>query len=613
MGQEAGVAGRLAVKSAARAAVATVGVLWSLLFQAGTGFGMDVVEDQNGHFWEGTKNEEKSTALELCLDLAKGQGPSQKVFPEGKYRVFRPGKSMDDVYNERAALVKPDDAEGHYALGKWCREHKKRLEKQADAEFAKTLALSPDHAGARAALGYVRRGPKWVKVVQDQVNFADAAFEWRDRLQEIPQADWHVRAITHHAGSTSPSSVNLANDRAVWIEVRKEGAREMYGMISYNFASRASQYLLPSSPTELRYARLAGVKLAYLVGGKQVDDPKKPGAKQWICHNLVVRDILKSQSDGSVKVTDNQSTYCDAPLISNTHLLWRHLTALVLPGKKPPPQPVYAGALADLKALTVKDKRLDLTGDNLSFDFARRATLEGSRVYWVHEKGISSFDVTKRREEAIIDDEKIATDPPSVEGDALCYTSRGRQATIVYNLTSRKEKRLKVWLKDAKYHNGYVVGVEGNGEESQIVLYHVASDTSTVIQRGGGPEKPLLAGVCIVWRQYNPKTKCRDVWAATPRVTGVPAEGKEEPVGAAPATPPAAPPATPPAVPSGAGAGAGAGAKPGAPAEGEGGPRDGKATETTKPPAAADSGEKQAAADPGAGPGEAERQAAAGD
>jgi len=65
-----------------------------------------------------------------------------------------------DVYREMAAKVKADDADGRYALGLWCQDHK--LYREARAEFEKTIALDPNHKGARARLGYVLREGKWL-------------------------------------------------------------------------------------------------------------------------------------------------------------------------------------------------------------------------------------------------------------------------------------------------------------------------------------------------------------------------------------------------------------------------------------------------------------------
>ncbi|MEN8148321.1 MAG: HEAT repeat domain-containing protein [Planctomycetota bacterium] len=63
-------------------------------------------------------------------------------------------------YQERAAKLATDDANGHYVLGLWC--SKNDLDTEARLEFEKVVALDADHEGARSALGYVRHQGRWL-------------------------------------------------------------------------------------------------------------------------------------------------------------------------------------------------------------------------------------------------------------------------------------------------------------------------------------------------------------------------------------------------------------------------------------------------------------------
>ncbi|MFP4056187.1 MAG: hypothetical protein ACLF0G_04895 [Candidatus Brocadiia bacterium] len=65
-----------------------------------------------------------------------------------------------DIYHEMAAKVGENDAEGHFSLGRWCADHK--LFRQAREEYRKTIAIDPDHKGARERLGYVHKHGKWM-------------------------------------------------------------------------------------------------------------------------------------------------------------------------------------------------------------------------------------------------------------------------------------------------------------------------------------------------------------------------------------------------------------------------------------------------------------------
>ncbi len=54
----------------------------------------------------------------------------------------------------------PDTAAGNLELARWCLSRK--MLDQARAHLTRLLEFIPDHAGARAALGYVRAGDKWI-------------------------------------------------------------------------------------------------------------------------------------------------------------------------------------------------------------------------------------------------------------------------------------------------------------------------------------------------------------------------------------------------------------------------------------------------------------------
>jgi len=65
-----------------------------------------------------------------------------------------------EVYRAMAAKLKPDDAEGHYALAMWCRDHE--LRDGMTAELAAVLRTDPDHERARTILGYVKTDDGWM-------------------------------------------------------------------------------------------------------------------------------------------------------------------------------------------------------------------------------------------------------------------------------------------------------------------------------------------------------------------------------------------------------------------------------------------------------------------
>jgi hypothetical protein len=69
----------------------------------------------------------------------------------------------DDVYSQLERKEKDlanGTADERYELGVWARDHK--LDDEARSAFLSVLKVDPDHAGARAALGYVREDGRWV-------------------------------------------------------------------------------------------------------------------------------------------------------------------------------------------------------------------------------------------------------------------------------------------------------------------------------------------------------------------------------------------------------------------------------------------------------------------
>ncbi|NIA21918.1 MAG: hypothetical protein GWP05_08160 [Anaerolineaceae bacterium] len=83
-----------------------------------------------------------------------------------------------EQYRERAAAV-ANTAAGHVELARWC--SRKLLSEQARKHYRLALQLDGDNAAARRALGYVRRGDKWLTGQQAR------------QLKEARKADQTVR------------------------------------------------------------------------------------------------------------------------------------------------------------------------------------------------------------------------------------------------------------------------------------------------------------------------------------------------------------------------------------------------------------------------------------
>lgn len=75
-----------------------------------------------------------------------------------------------------------DTVEGHLALAEWCQQ--KKFPEQSRAHLSRVLELEPNHAAARAALGYQRIGGLWVSP-EERAADAELANEERKSLAEF--------------------------------------------------------------------------------------------------------------------------------------------------------------------------------------------------------------------------------------------------------------------------------------------------------------------------------------------------------------------------------------------------------------------------------------------
>jgi hypothetical protein len=94
---------------------------------------------------------------------------------------------LDRYETER--LAHPDTLAGHTAMAGWCREQK--LPMQERAHWFKVLEIDADHAAARARLGFVRVGGKWItrseveNTRQRKIGTEQAFKKWSAALRPI--------------------------------------------------------------------------------------------------------------------------------------------------------------------------------------------------------------------------------------------------------------------------------------------------------------------------------------------------------------------------------------------------------------------------------------------
>ncbi|NOZ20735.1 MAG: DUF1570 domain-containing protein [Planctomycetes bacterium] len=104
----------------------------------------DIVHLKNGKTMEGETEEEGD-----YIKITTTTGASIK-FPKSLVAEIEKQKHPRQIYTERLDKLKPDDAEAHYKLALWCKEH--GLLPEYGKLLQKTLQIDPEHENAQADL-----------------------------------------------------------------------------------------------------------------------------------------------------------------------------------------------------------------------------------------------------------------------------------------------------------------------------------------------------------------------------------------------------------------------------------------------------------------------------
>ncbi len=165
----------------------TLVVVLGLLFLAGACAG-DVVYLKDGRKLEGTVTTTADT-----VTVQTKFGPA--TFPRSAVDRIEKKASSEEIYAEKAKAVAVDDAKGHYELGLWCKEN--GLSREAKAEFEKVIAIAPEHAEARAELGYVKIDGKWEQAPPGKIYAGDG--EWLTPAEGLENAQARYKLEQYEA------------------------------------------------------------------------------------------------------------------------------------------------------------------------------------------------------------------------------------------------------------------------------------------------------------------------------------------------------------------------------------------------------------------------------
>jgi hypothetical protein len=152
--------------------------LFLAIFLIGADSRADVVELRGGGQVEGTvtrTTQEKAPYAVVQVD------PKLRIaIPESQ--IARVAASADLEEYSKQAKATPDDADAQYELARWCKG--KTLPAQYRHHLQRAIAIDPDHAKARAALGFVDHEGKWIRYSQLQKERGLISVAGRYRLPE---------------------------------------------------------------------------------------------------------------------------------------------------------------------------------------------------------------------------------------------------------------------------------------------------------------------------------------------------------------------------------------------------------------------------------------------
>ncbi len=133
-------------------------------------------------------------------------------------------KTPYEEYLERRAALDPGDADGHFELARFCREH--GLRKEEAELYRETLKIDPQHDGANEAVGNVRYEGEWMTPKE------------RDRRKKAAEeAEMRARGLVRYRGRwvTPEEKENLSKGlvkyRGRWMT--PDQVKEAQGFVKY--------------------------------------------------------------------------------------------------------------------------------------------------------------------------------------------------------------------------------------------------------------------------------------------------------------------------------------------------------------------------------------------
>jgi hypothetical protein len=163
--------------------------------------------------------------------------------PAADVRSITPGRTVWDDYADKAKAVDAKDGAAQLALGDWCRE--KGLSSEATRHWRRVVEIDPDHAQARARLGFVRHDERWLTLDEYRAarGFVQVDGEW------ISREEARRRDAARLSRATIQTHVRTIRDCVVRMQSMKRKKRN---------AARLDLQRYAESMGDLRLAAFAG-------------------------------------------------------------------------------------------------------------------------------------------------------------------------------------------------------------------------------------------------------------------------------------------------------------------------------------------------------------------
>ncbi|MCR4318409.1 MAG: hypothetical protein NUW37_18870 [Planctomycetes bacterium] len=444
---------------------------------------------------------------------------------EVSLRRFQPGsqnitifenKTLLDIFEEQKSRIDWNSAAAVQDLARWCIDKcMPDLKDQSKQCHERVIEIDTDDPISRTALGYVRDGAGWELRAVTQRRWPDQQQYFRENLMDL---SWEVRDVHNpRAEGVELSYLGIYDNRLIFRKKTTEPRRlpvqvngqtitrdsEKFSVLVYNIdrGGRASD-LIPETWQPIVSPTLCAGVVAY-TAAKEVDNT-------WGYHDITVREV---DGNEEYKLTDNKSSKCDHPLLSEKVLWW-----------KTKPEPIFQALNSDrefttniyfvdvprefslFRNMTERNSRTILSRNVALLEIdPDLADISGATMAWTEAGiGVRSYNFETDRITTIDGNIRIQIESGAkIDGKYIAYNVTGNDGGVfVYDTQKREQIKLDVNWQWVDIWDHFVVGYSNRAikifdieTSRQSVVHELAEDEVLKFIRMHGPS--------IVWTQTH--------------------------------------------------------------------------------------------------------------